>query len=150
VKIATKDFSFTYDGQREEAVANQTRVYDDSHPVVLAHPDCWRDGTAQDEARLEEQDRREELQIRKERVEQLKRDAARPKDSRPRSAAGRRQADEDQFWAMVDRQLHPSEPVDPVQSVFDEGQRTLERFDEARFAELRHDLTEAWQGRIEG
>jgi hypothetical protein len=46
--VATRTFTFTHEGQREEAVRGQTRIYSDSHPVVLAHPDCWRKATPEE------------------------------------------------------------------------------------------------------
>ena len=39
---------------------------------------------------------------------------------------------------------------EPADTVFAEGQRAIERYDEAVMRAAREDVREGWQGRIEG
>jgi hypothetical protein len=146
VKIATKDFDYNIDGERGEAVAGQTRVYDDRHPVVTKYPDCWRSATAAEERGFRAEDLKEELKVRKDRVAEL----ARPRPAgKAVSAAGRRQAEEAEFWARMDRLYGPDEHVDREQAAFDAGQHVIEQIDADRMRQANDDILEAWQGRLD-
>jgi hypothetical protein len=141
MKVAVKDFPFTYDGQRDEAIAGCTRVADD-HPLVAEHPDCWRDEGLQDE-----------LRIRSERLRELERRAARPAEDRDWPESVRRQRDENRFWSrMLDE-------LDPEDHDRDRGLDAVEAFDAETARSAREDIDElwpanrlesGWQGRIEG
>jgi hypothetical protein len=139
--VATKDFSFVYDGERDEAIAGMTRV-EAGHELVERFPDCWRDMT-------DEEELRHELQVRSDRVRQLQRDADRPTGRRRGGGDGdwpehvRRQRDEKRFW---DRMLNE---LDPIVDEHDPALDAVEAFDEARAAEWHDDVLEAgWHGRI--
>jgi hypothetical protein len=136
MKIATKAFVFTYDGQRDETIAGVTRVHDD-HELVAQHPDCWRDETLQDE-----------LKVRSERLRELDRRAERGgrggrsgRDGNwPESVTRRR--DEERFWARM------LDGFAPLVDERDPGLDAVETFDAARAAEWRADMLEAgWHGR---
>jgi hypothetical protein len=137
--IATKDFSFTLDGERDEAIAGRTRV-DAGHELVALHPGCWREMTDEDELRVE-------LQARSDRVRELQRRAERPRgrhgDGGDWPASVKRQRDEDAFWRRM------ADELDPIRDEHDLGLDAVERFDEARAAEWHDEVLEAgWHGRI--
>ena len=135
--VATKDFSFVYENERDEAVAGRTRV-DDNHDLVAQFPDCWREMT-------EEEELPHELQVRSDRVRELQRDVDRP---RGRGGDGdwpesvKRQRDQDAFWNRMLNEL------DPVSDDHDRDLDAVERFDMVRAGEWRDGLEAGWHGRL--
>jgi hypothetical protein len=139
MKVATKSFAFTdEDGHRDEVVADVTRVYEDDHPLVTGHPDCWRTVTGPEKKAFYRADVEDECAFRKERL------AARPSAGRkPQSAAGRRQAADDDFWGRMVSELAPPEP--PA----DENLAVIEEYDAAQARAANDGISEMWHGRLE-
>ena len=140
--IAKRTFTFTdRDGSHGEVTAGERIVAD--HALVGDFPDEFR-----------EQGLADELKIRSDWLAHVNERAARPAGRTPVSEAGKREAQEADFWRASEALLERTRDDQPTaeerrpEDFYSRALQQIEDSDAARMRDERIALNEAWHGRL--